>query len=179
MLEGIELYFDPQTEARVRALWAGLSQAGLPSPLEISRYRPGLTMMVAPSFQRAPLIEALRELAFQQPVLPLTFSSLGVFPQSGALFLAPVVTEPLLRLHQAVWQRLCGLATEARPNYAPGFWVPHCSLGFRLTPEQLRRASELSLSIALPIKGQCESLSAVRLTAGEASELVGYPLTGR
>ncbi len=59
----------------------------------------------------------------------LRFSSIGLFPGiENVLFLAPVVTVELLRLHEALHLLLDANGIHGDPKYHPGSWVPHCTI---------------------------------------------------
>ncbi|NIA13096.1 MAG: hypothetical protein GWP08_03365 [Nitrospiraceae bacterium] len=69
--------------------------------------------------------------AFAADLSPLTvrFSSVGVFPGvENVVFLAPVVTAPLLAAHAVLHTQLQGEGLSCDPNYVPCAWVPHCAI---------------------------------------------------
>jgi len=101
---------------------------------------------------RGPLEAALARFRAAAPV-PLTLASAGTFPGGeGVVFLAPVVDEALLRLHRD-WH---ALAPGGIPYYAPGAWVPHCTVGFHLADVVPAVAAARE---ALPIRGRFESIA--------------------
>lgn len=59
--------------------------------------------------------------------IPVGISHLGIFPGSPAyVFLAPVVTRPLLDLHRQIIETLSGPVIHE--HYLVGNWVPHITL---------------------------------------------------
>src|SRR5256885_1738512 len=62
------------------------------------------------------------------PALDLVFSRVDAFTSTGVVFLAPDVNAGLLDAHAGCHQRLGAFGREAWPHYAPGVWVPHCTL---------------------------------------------------
>ena len=65
----------------------------------------------------------------------VTFPSVGIFPTNGTVFLAPTVTNELLKLHHSYHDYF---KTFHNPNsyYVPGKWVPHCTIANRLHTKQ-------------------------------------------
>ena len=86
---------------------------------------------------------------------PFVLTSAGTFPgDEGVAFLAPVADELLLRLHRD-WH---ALAPGGIAYYAPGPWVPHCTVGLRLADVAPAVAAARAL---LPIRGRYESIALV------------------
>ena len=57
------------------------------------------------------------------------FSSVGTFPgPENVVFLAPVVTSPLLESHSALHAQLAAAGLSCDPYYLPDNWVPHCAI---------------------------------------------------
>jgi hypothetical protein len=80
------------------------------------------------------------------------FGSVGIFlGERSVLFLAPVVTEPLLALHRRVDEHIQGLALPMFELYRPGRWVPHCTLAMDLAPPELEVALRIAAAFPLPL----------------------------
>ncbi len=137
----IELLFDPQTDRSVRRLGLQLEKRKIPTILKAAGTSPHVTLAVFEQFNSARVIPRLARLARRFNPIPFELSSLGNFPgKERALFLAPVVTPVLLKLHGLLHLSLKGLAKGALAYYLPGRWVPHCTLGMGLTQKELNQA---------------------------------------
>jgi 2'-5' RNA ligase len=157
----IELYFDDDTDAALRAVWVELADAGVPSQLRVTSAsnRPHVTMAVAGRIDPA-VDGALAQLRDRLP-LPCTVGAPLIFghppkltngPESesesgrfvdlgvGRFTLAHLIvpSTALLELHQAV-QAICALHMSSwrAPHTDAEQWTPHATLGRKLTAEQV------------------------------------------
>jgi 2'-5' RNA ligase len=150
-MHSIELLLDEAADSAVRADWALLIEAGLPSQ---GRHRgfsnaPHVTLLASAGFGDGH-DERLRQAMELLPV-PFTFSGLLVFgrpPRGLVLARAIIVTDEILRLHRAVYDVVAseddtGADADPGPHSRPGAWTPHVTLASRLTPGELARAVEL------------------------------------
>jgi 2'-5' RNA ligase len=141
MALAVEMFFDEDADAAVRAIWRDLAAAGLPSLAVFGhgQHRPHVSLAVFESLNLDgldPLRSVLAQaIAQARPVLPLT--SLGTFPGGeGVLFLGVTVSTALLDLHARTHAALAGQAAGPWPHYLPGsVWVPHCTLAQSLDAE--------------------------------------------
>ncbi|MBI4766862.1 MAG: 2'-5' RNA ligase family protein [Deltaproteobacteria bacterium] len=75
------------------------------------------------------LIQIVRGFAARIASFRLRFSSVGTFPgRENVVFLAPVVTGVLLRVHTSLHEQLAVQGLSCHPHYLPGLWVPHCAV---------------------------------------------------
>lgn len=156
----IELLFDAKTDQAVRKLGNLLEKQKIPTILSAHGASPHVTLAVFDKFDRKRMIPLLDRLAGRFRPIPLALSSLGNFPGSErALFLAPVVTPNLLKLHEILHLSLKGLIQGVLPYYLPGRWVPHCTLGMGLSRKDLTRAFEILQKIPYDQKGVCKRLA--------------------
>jgi 2'-5' RNA ligase len=97
---------------------------------------------------------------------PVQFGSVGTFAnETSVVFLAPVVTQALVAAHADFWNTFTGCVAESRHFYHPENWIPHCTLGLGLTPEQVPHAIVLGQAIDLPLFGQFEAIGIVEFPA--------------
>lgn len=150
----VELYFDAKTEATITSAWDLVVAEGVGDDLGAIGFRPHITLSICEELPDpvASLAE-LRQLCADSLPLSVTLASLGLFPGT-VLFLAPVMTLPLLKLHQRVWRLLEGLSDGVSPLYAPGRWVPHATLSLNLRPDEVPRAVQAAATVSLPLEGQ-------------------------
>lgn len=127
----VEINLDPESEDRVRTIWASLDARGVDSLGSVpgAEYRPHVSLAV---FEDADVPRVSAALA---PVLrpclgmPLTLAYLGFFVSPGAVaFLGVTPSERLLEVHRQVHATLSGFTTGMWSLYEPGTFVPHCTL---------------------------------------------------
>ncbi|WP_067655536.1 2'-5' RNA ligase family protein [Nocardia harenae] len=139
MVQSVELLLDAAAESAVRAQWAALAAAGLPSQAQHTgaSNRPHITAAVATEL--APQAEAaLAELEFEP--LPVTLGSPVVFGVERLVLVRLVIaTRALLALHRRVHAAL-GPAPGVPANIRPDAWTPHVTLARRLPPTRLGTA---------------------------------------
>ncbi len=143
MVQSVELLLDDAADAAVRAQWAVLAEAGLPSQADHASpsNAPHVTVGVADEIDET----AETRLAGKIPAVPMLLR-LGPIVLLGGrrvvLARMVVVTEPLLSLHAAVSQALVDCPGQSA-YLTPGQWVPHVTLAARLEPEMLAEAVSL------------------------------------
>ncbi len=153
-MQSVELLLDPAIDAAVRAEWAALSAAGLPSQADHrgETNAPHISVLVAEGF---PDEEPLAPVAAVLP-LPVRLGAPVVFGgRQLVLARLVVVDRPLLDLQAAVVDALAG-ATDLSPHTVPGRWVPHVTLARGIAADRLATA-----------------LGALRTERGGVPELVG------
>lgn len=146
-MRSIELVFDGPTESLVRADWARLAAAGLPSLAAHTSpsNSPHITLAAGTD------LVATRNGPWQGLPMDVTFSGAIVFPAgAGKYVLARAVlpTAPMLDLHALLHQGLSG----ALPLTCPGAWTPHVTISRRISAHQLGTAMDL---LVLRLKGRC------------------------
>ena len=183
MHHAIELLFDPDTEAAIRGHWQRLQDAGIPCALADLGASPHVSLGVYDRPLPERWLEPARAWFEARAPVSLTFSSVGTFPGGeGVVFLAPVVTDALLDLHTAYHAAFDEWRSDVRPYYLPGAWVPHCTMGIFLPPEQVTAAMALLQDDTLPIVGAGTRIELLAFEGGMASPveiLAEIPLSAR
>jgi 2'-5' RNA ligase len=146
-MRSIELVFDEATDSLVRADWARLAAAGLPSlsAHTSASNSPHITLAAGAD------LTAAHEGPWEALPMDVTLSGAIVFPAgTGKYVLARSVllTAPLLDLHRLLHQGLSG----ALPQTCPGAWTPHVTISRRIPAHQLGTALDL---LDLRLKGRC------------------------
>ena len=136
-MRSIELTFDEETEARVRADWAALAAIGLPSLAGHTgaTNRPHLTLAAGEDLSDG---QELRDAVAMLP-LELTFGGVILFGESrrGVVLARQVVTSSaLLELHRRAHDAAPGAVDLTRPDN----WTPHVTLARRMPADDLGRA---------------------------------------
>ncbi|EMK2593101.1 2'-5' RNA ligase family protein [Bacillus cereus] len=80
--------------------------------------------------------------AIQENMDAVTFPSVGIFPTNGTVFLAPTVTNELLKLHHSYHDYFKTFHDNPNSYYVPGKWVPHCTIANRLHTKQFLSVME-------------------------------------
>jgi len=173
MAFAVALGLDASAGAAARAAWEAVRQATGSTVLFDIGMEPHVTLAIYGEAEADALRAALA--AFDGPPTEFALASAGTFPgDEGVVFLAPVVDEPLLRLHRS-WH---ALAPGSEPLYAPGAWVPHLTVGYAL-PDAALPAALGAARAALPLRGRFASIVLVefkRRAAGPVREIAQRPL---
>jgi len=167
----IELYLDPVSETFVRRIWDDLLWAGLPSLAAYGTHahRPHVSLSVC---GRAVGNEAARGVseALGESAVPIELSGVGTFPGGrGVVFLAVAVDEALIRVHRGVDDALRRAGIVPWDYYAPGRWVPHCTLAMGMPPERLGEAMAIALRGGLPLSARAIDVAVVDVANGATS----------
>jgi 2'-5' RNA ligase len=164
MAYALEWQFDAATDAAVRRIWAALEDAGIPTPARETG-RPHLSLARFEASDPTRLADAVSRLARAASAFAVEFSALGVFAPEGWVFLSPIASTKILESHACVHEWLGRLVAEAggvtaihRDSYAPGHWVPHCTLTTRLESALVAQAVQLCLKAELPRTARVERL---------------------
>ena len=90
---------------------------------------PHISLAVFDTVDPSGLISVVRSFASNTQAFNVRLSSVGIFPgEENVVFLAPVVTSELLKLHQSFHEQLKAAGLSSDPSYFPGSWVPHCTI---------------------------------------------------
>ena len=159
MVHSVELLFDADSDAAVRAVWDELAKAGIRSLAghRSPTNRPHVTVTVAEHVDDS-VDEALRPLLDHLPLdcvigAPLLF---GAGPVTTLARLV-VPSAELMALHADVHRvSVAHMAQGPLPHADPGQWTPHVTLARRVRPEELATAVGLpgvTRSIAATVVG--------------------------
>jgi len=173
----VALFLDETSSAAITNVWHKLADRGVSSSQLESGFRPHVTLGIAEQFNLEDGRAFLDEFAAAQEPLTIVLSHLGTFPakgSTGAVFYGVTTTQRLLRLHNDFHQRLADVAAEIREYYAPGMWVPHCTLADGVTCEQAAQSMEVCQEVKLPLACQATELGVLQFPPGR--ELFTVPL---
>jgi 2'-5' RNA ligase len=145
MVHSVELTFDPDSDAVVRAAWDALAGAGVKSQASHASpsNRPHVTLTVAEHMDDA-VNEALRSVLWRLP-LACTIGAPMLFGRRTFTLVRLVVpSADLLALHAEVHQ-LClpHMPSGLLPHAGPGQWTPHVTLARRVNADLLGTALTL------------------------------------
>lgn len=173
----VELYFDPATEARLTALCTAVSQTCGGVDLLALGVRPHISLAVMGDLEVNRLRGPLHAFAEAEPPLPVSLGAVGAFPSTeGVVYIAPVVTRELLDLHARFHRRLGELGLVSGAYYRPGHWIPHCTVGLELPPDQVSTAVDVCLRDTAFGKGHLTQIGLIEFLP--VRELYTFPLIG-
>ncbi|HEY5881268.1 MAG TPA: 2'-5' RNA ligase family protein [Nakamurella sp.] len=156
-MHSVELTLDDPADAAVRADWARLLRARLPSQgrhTGVSN-RPHITLALTESVTQA-VRDRLAAIAADLPV-PLAVGALLVFGRRQYILSRQVVPNTaILGLQRRVVDAL-DEAVDRRGTFGAGAWTPHITLGRRFSAEQLASAMS-ALGSVRPVDGAGASL---------------------
>jgi 2'-5' RNA ligase len=156
----VTLRLDDAAAATIDALWRRLADEGISDSMAALGYRPHLTFAIAAEADVPAAIRVLEGFAATHLALTVPFFGIGAFlAQARVLWAAPRVDHALLDLQTALLE---ALAWPAHPHYAPGAWVPHCTLAEDLDEDALARAARLIAAHWQPTTATVDRIDLVR-----------------
>ena len=136
----IQLYFDRQTENRIRAFRESLYQTGIQPVLGKKNDRPHVTLAVLGMEDAQRLIRIGEEFSRTLRQFRVELVASGVFPTSdNVIYLTPVPSLRLIDTHHEFHRILSKEGLIPSHYYLPDRWVPHCTLETEQTDEQFEK----------------------------------------
>jgi 2'-5' RNA ligase len=155
----VTLRFDASTERAIVDLWLALTADGI-ELTGLSGHRPHITVAAYDTDDVPSYFSPLERFASGVRAIPLRFNAVGVFPRAGVVYLAPVVTGSLLRLHERLQLALSGEGRPAVHHAAllPESWMPHCTLVSGAAPGTIAQILSYFARTWEPIEGWIEGV---------------------
>ncbi|CAM4181475.1 hypothetical protein BAMA_19980 [Bacillus manliponensis] len=131
--------FDEKTTNRVKEIWkqiekfTGVSMEGLDPHITFADYH---------HIDEKSYLQKLKQFTKRTSAFSVVFSSIGMFPSTGTIFLAPVVTKELQDVHRSFHEYFGDFLDNEQSYYVPDQWVPHCTIASRLDKNQSLRILE-------------------------------------
>jgi 2'-5' RNA ligase len=161
----VSLCLDDAAARRVEAMWRILAERGLSDHMRRLSYRPHVTLGLWDELDVAAATPRLAAFAASFGPIDCDFAALASFPgPAGVLWAVPVTTEALLAAHSGLHEAL-GVAPE--PHYQAGRWVPHCTLGMQLSPQEAGAALEALSAEWEPFRARLDRLDLVHFNPVE------------
>lgn len=151
MNHAIELYFDEAATRQINTVREHLAASGV--PIDVGT-RPHVSLALYENLNQQELIERVSTFAKRPYRLSVTLASVGIFPSSeSVIFFAPKVTPELLAFHADFLHFMEIYHPNLSPHYDVPRWVPHCTLGIHLNPDELTTAEKVLKELdSLPIQ---------------------------
>jgi 2'-5' RNA ligase len=168
------LLFDARSEQTIRRLWQRLEDEGVPTLLSHThgRHVPHLSYAVLRSFEVDKVVDALDLLPDEGP-MTLHFDAIGMFRRSRT-WLVPSVTSDIARRQERVVEAAESTGADLHRHYAPGVWVPHCTLAPRTTLERLPTVAAAVFDV-LPLVTTADRAALIDTSTGEQFSLTTLP----
>jgi 2'-5' RNA ligase len=145
MVHSVELLFDDETDAAMRRIWDGLTEAGVRSLASSTSpsNRPHVTMSVAEHMDDG-VDDALRPLLSALP-FSCTIGAPMVFGRGPFTLVRLLIPSSRLLALQADVHAACVpfMSPGPLPHAEPGHWTPHVTLARRVKAEKLGDALSL------------------------------------
>jgi 2'-5' RNA ligase len=156
----LSLQLDEQLEQRLSALQDRVRSAAT-NKGERHPHRPHITLAAYQVAAARSLDRLLAHFCSQRRPIPIEIRALGIFPEAGVVFAAPLVTSALLRLRQQL-QRCIARTTPYPDHLSTGRWIPHISLGNQLQAADLGRALKVITSDWSTLEGLAVGIGVIR-----------------
>jgi 2'-5' RNA ligase len=176
MAFALEMYFDSESDRTLRAIWEELARAGVSTVMRDGGYRPHVSLAVAAEVDAAAMAADLAAYAATAPPLSLLLSYVGIFPGTeGVVYLGAVAASKLLKVHAAVYRLWRRHTLQRWEYYAPGQWVPHCTMAFMLPLSRIAAAAGICLRAPLPLEVRVTHVGLVQVSVEHYEELLICP----
>jgi 2'-5' RNA ligase len=156
----VEIYFDFEADRRVRKIWDELSKRklhGIPPPLTA---RPHISLGVWKNINLNVAGPSLNQFASNIAALNFHFWGIGVFPNTGVVYLAPTPDIKLFQLHAGFHNHFAG-GEECSNYYLCGNWTPHCTIAEGISPQNVPAITQATAIFELPFDAKASSMGIV------------------
>lgn len=161
---GMIALFDERLEQQIKEIWEGLKREEITSyAFEVADRQPHITLAGYGNLNVEAYVELMDSFYRSKETVNLTFSSLGTFIQSSALFLSPTISSGLKSLYSEHHHIFAEFNDNAESLYLPDSWIPHCTLANRLSKEKMKDAFEYCTDIVKPISGKVVEVALIEL----------------
>lgn len=172
----IEMFFDPESESKIRFLQDSLASAGVaaaPDPAS----RPHVSLTVCDSVDIPAACHFLDQFAEATPSFPISLSSLGFFATvEPVAYLSPKVTPALLALHAEFSAAFAGISKGLWDHYSPARWMPHCTIATSIPAHGSPAILDICRSASLPLDCLVSAIGLVEFRPVTHLHMVPLPL---
>ncbi len=138
----VSIYFDEKADNRIRQIINQVAKQSGNTYMLDANVPPHITISAFETRRECEVIELLAKTIDKQVRGTLTWAGVGVF-FPHAIYLEPVLNEYLHNLSVAVYESIKDVEdTLIRKFYQPFQWLPHTTVGKKLTQEEMRKAFE-------------------------------------
>jgi 2'-5' RNA ligase len=152
MYYSIELLFDEASEQVVRKLWSRLSDEKINDFMNLSNGDPHISLVILETEEINNVIRISEDYFSSVKKFELTFDSVGSFPgDEGVVYLSPVITEHLLKIHKGLLEKLNNYSQNIWGYYRVNKWSPHCTIALKTEKKTWKKHLKQSVKILLPL----------------------------
>jgi 2'-5' RNA ligase superfamily len=160
----IEMWFSKEGDERVRQLWSALETRGVTS-LGTATHRRHVPHVSLTVVDRLPAHgDALSDIIAPALCTTLRLSAVGGFP-GVATFLVPAHHQSLAATHHLLHEAFIQAGVPVWENYAPGSWVPHCTMSFWDDDTEISHLAAVAAGL-FPIEVNVASINGVDSQTG-------------
>lgn len=136
----VSIYFDEKTEERLRGLIAKVAEKSKNSYMIDANVPPHITISAFQTEQEECVIAMLNNQIAEMKKGEIQWVSIGVF-QPSVIYLATVLNSYLHEISVRVYEAISNIETiTISPCYQPLQWMPHTTIGKKLTKQEMLEA---------------------------------------
>lgn len=140
----VVVYFDKKNDLYISQVMKNICHSGVNTYMLDLSIRPHITLAMFKDTDPQGFTKWLNAYADKMDCFNIRFSSIGAFLTNPfILFLAPVMEQGLIILHERFNAHIKEVASKFVKYYLPGNWVPHCTLATRLSQNELNQALDV------------------------------------
>ena len=149
----VSLYFDEKTEEKIQFLINQVAEKTGNTFMVDGKVLPHMTVCEFSMKEEDKAIEYLTKMVSSMKQMEVQFVSVGTF-LPYVIFLAPVLDKELFNTSLATYLELSKIEDcSISKYYQPFQWMPHATIGKKLTSEEMRTAFEVLQNQFGPFKG--------------------------
>lgn len=161
---GVIAIFDEMTEKMIKQIWCDLKEAGISSyAYEVENRIPHITLASYDDLDTVDFINRMTIFYSNKHAIDFTFSTIGSFFRSGAVFFQPTLTNDLLALHAEHHHYFEEYKPQSNTLYLPNHWIPHCTIANRLSQEKLTEAFDYCSRRNYSINGKIKEIALIKV----------------
>lgn len=166
MQYAVELYFDRETENKIRALARSIADAKISTKYLEWKTRPHLTLGCYNDVDEETCNKKIQAFAKSRKVMPAYMDSVGMFNDTKTIFLSPTMNREMYQMQSELHHCLEEFDTNGWEWYRPRHWVPHCTVALtgEDDSEAFYKASDLILHEFKKIRGEFVAIGLVKIT---------------
>ncbi len=136
----VSIYFDEKTDKRIRQMIKAVAEESGNTYMLDANVPPHITIAGLETRRESEVIERLGQVLVQQVQGTLTWAGVGAF-FPNVIYLEPVLNEYLHNLSVMVNESIINIEeTKIRRCYQPFQWLPHTTVGKKLSEEEMLKA---------------------------------------
>ncbi len=159
---GVVLLFDDRSTKLIYDVWQEIAAAGISNVLLEESDLPHISLGICEKIDCDVAKKDFQSFVAAIDPFEIILPSIGIFPTAGVVYLGVTLTEHLAKLHRQFTDLFTSIATAPNEIYFPGSWVPHCTLAYDLTSEQVLKAVDIVQNNSpLPITCRVEKIALI------------------